>query len=279
MRLRTELEAALGAPNAERTAQRHQVTKEKLEQYWPGGEENPYPGRGGWVYCFAMYLQFWGLVCHFEDDPETAEQETAAIDAAIARRSAAQPELVTLTNGNVVAVQPKGFHALSFLDFLEAQHRHVAAAAASALAAEDAESLKVVALYPLAQSLAVRVWAWILTSEGAGLPFPDDGTQLEPPAFTESLTAIDLIALYQAHVRVNLEDSATIARAFPSDPRESRLALAGFLNTYAGEAKQRPFDVFRRFSLGEVFANAVSSAQASREAMEHAKKQQQQRER
>ena len=37
-------------------------TAEELAAYWPGGKENPYPGRGGWLYCYGTYRAFlWKL--------------------------------------------------------------------------------------------------------------------------------------------------------------------------------------------------------------------------
>jgi hypothetical protein len=192
----------------------------------------------------------------------------------MARRSANVPEAVRLTSGEVVHVYGKSFHALSWLDKLDASHRYAAQAQILALEEDNAEALAVVRQYPLIRSLATRLWAWILTTgkgdHRAALPFDETEEGVEPPEWTERLTAEDLTLLAQAHVKVNHHDLAIIARAFPQDPRESQLPLAGFLNTYA-EGSRRPSDVFRLYSLGEVYASSVSQAEASREAREAAK--------
>lgn len=198
----------------------------------------------------------------------------AEIDAAIARRSAAAPQPVRLTSGRTVAVYPKAYHALRYLDWLDAGLAAAGRLAATAQEQENAEALAVIRKLPLAESLSVRVWAWILTTEGPGLPFRDDATDVVTPEWLETLTALDLVQLHRAHRTVNHDDISLIALAFPSDPRQSRLPLSGFLNTYAQEAGQRPLDVFRQFSMGEVFASAVSTAQAAREARENADSQQ-----
>jgi hypothetical protein len=241
------------------------ATDQQLRDYWPGGKENQYTGKGAWIYCFAMYAAFnWSAA------QRGGEASSAAVDTAIANRSTASPEPVRLTSGRTAAVYPKSYHALRYLDFLDAGHRKAGQLAAAAYDLGSAEALKVMQTYPLVESLAVRLWAWVLTTEGPGLPFKEDASNIELPEWLGELTAIDVVRLYQAHRKVNHDDIALISETFPGDPMKSRLPLSGFLNTYAHEAGHRPLDVFKQFSVGEIFADAVSSAQAAREARENA---------
>jgi hypothetical protein len=207
------------------------ATDQQLRDYWPGGKENQYTGKGAWIYCFAMYAAFnWSAA------QRGGEASSAAVDTAIANRSTASPEPVRLTSGRAAAVYPKSYHALRYLDFLDAGHRKAGQVAAAAYELGSAEALKVMQTYPLVESLAVRLWAWVLTTEGPGLPFKEDAANIELPEWLGELTAIDVVRL----------------------------------NTYAHEAGHRPLDVFKQFSVGEIFADAVSSAQAAREARENA---------
>lgn len=241
------------------------ATDEELRAYWPGGPENPNAGKGAWIFCFANYVRLLGRT-----EERRGEASSAAVDAAIASRSAAAPEPVRLTSGRTAAVYPKSYHALRYLDFLDAGHREAGRLATAAYEQQNAEALKVIQTYPLVDSLAVRLWAWVLTTEGPGLPFKEDAAKLELPEWLGELTTIDVVRIYQAHRKVNHDDIALISETFPGDPMKSRLPLSGFLNTYAHEAGHRPLEVFKQFSVGEIFADAVSSAQAAREARENA---------
>src|SRR5690606_38827068 len=99
---------------------------------------------------------------------------------------------------------------------------------------------------PLARSLAVRLWAWILAHPDPGLPF-DEAKPAEPPEWTAALTPEDLVALLKAHVEVHHARVRLVASLFTSDQdADSRLSLSGFLGTVAQELGQRPSDVLTR---------------------------------
>jgi hypothetical protein len=128
----------------------------------------------------------------------------------------------------------------------------------------------------LVESLAVRLWAWVLCTEGCGLPFTDTEQDPEPPEWCSRLSPRDLIAFAAAHVRVNHTRTAIIAQAFPPEPgesRQSRLSLAGFIGAYADEKGIQAQDLMRRWSLGSLFAARVVAAEQQREQMRRAKEQ------
>lgn len=233
--------------------------------YWPGGAENPTRDRGAWVHCYANLVGML-RVADLHAAPGRA-------DGAIAAALAAEPASVTLSDGTVRTVQPKSYHALRWLDTLDHTVQGWAGLMAS-LRPDAPEELKALALAPLAESLAVRLWAWVIT-EGlpdapAALPFDEDAAPA-PPAWTSRLTPEDLLTLARAHAEVNGHRLRIIAEAFPSDRTGgSRLPLSGFLGTAAQELGQRPATLLRQWSLGEVFAQAIAAAQAAREARESA---------
>ena len=249
------------------TARGGDTAAAEVAAYWPGGAQNPEKGRGGWIFCYANLV---GML-RVADLGEGASDSQG--DAAVARALAAEPQTVTLCSGEAVQVYPKSYHALRWLDTLDRAVRDWTALAGS-LHPDAPDELKLLALAPLAESLAVRVWAWILTAGSpaspAALPF-DEAVTSDPPAWTTQLTPEDLLTIARAHANVNGHRLRIIAQAFPSDTKApSRLNLSGFLGTAAQELGQRPFDVFRHWSLGEAFAQAATAAQASREARERA---------
>jgi hypothetical protein len=206
------------------------------------------------------------------------------LSAALADALAEEAVAVEFADGEIRYVHPKSFHALAWLDSLDRQHQRGAQAAAAAaemvsgglapnVLAEATELNTLLALAPLASSLSVRLWLWILTNEAPGLPFDEAVKDAEPPAWTLNVTPQDLLKVYEAHLKVNQERLGIIARAFPSDGRsESRLPLVGFIGVIASENGQDAKLLMRRHSLGKLFATSVSATEASRAAHEAAKK-------
>lgn len=226
-----------------------------LDGYAPGGAENaatdPFGGR------VAEYALLRGRVA-FLDWME--QDRMARGQAALAAALVNAPVPVTLSDGEKRAVHPKSYHALAWCDALDRALAEVSEKA------HQLEDLEIRATAPLTKSLAVRLWAWILTCPEPGLPF-DEGAPADPPAWTESLAPEDLLTLLSAHLEVNRERNRLVATLFPAEREaESRLSLSGFLGTVAQELHQRPSDVLRRWTMGEAFAQAVVSAEAQREA-------------
>jgi len=236
------------------------VPTPELEAMAPGGAKNPTTDPlGGAIVWFAL------LRARLEIADHTKEQERRLGQESVAAALASEPVAITLSvDGAPRAVYPKSFHALRFCDALDHALQGIVA---QAHALEDVD---VTALAPLTESLAVRLWAWILTHPAPDLPF-DETKRPEPPEWTAQITPDDLLILWQAHAEVNRLRIARIAQLFPGDQaRESRLSLAGFLGTIAQELGHRPFDVLRHWSLGEAFAQAVVASQSAREAREAA---------
>lgn len=227
-----------------------------LDAFAPGGAENattdPYGARVAEYALLRARVQFLDW---------RQEQEEARGHAALAAALANAPQSVTLSDGSTVAVHPKSYHALAWCDALDRALQEVGE---KAMALEE---LGVRVMAPLTASLAVRIWAWILTCPEPGLPFEEGAPKTDPPEWTTSLTPGDILQLLQAHFTVNRERIALVAALFPPDREaQSKLSLSGFLGTVAQEMGQRPSDVLRRWSMGEAFAQAVVAAEASREA-------------
>jgi len=115
----------------------------------------------------------------------------------------------------------------------------------------------------------VRLWVWVLTHPGCGVPWDGDDAPLDPPAWTLDLLPEDLLLIDRAHRLVNAERLRIMTAAFPAAEDggpPSRLALGGFLAGYAHEHGVQPATLVRRWSLGEVFAASIAAADAHAQA-------------
>ena len=234
-----------------------------LAGYAPGGADNSSTDPFGGLVAEYALLRGRLAFLDWRDAAESA-RATQALDDALANA----PQSVTCADGAVRAVHPKSYHALRWCDALDG----ALAPLRARLEGADPAHLEALALAPLAESLAVRLWAWILTHPDPGLPF-DEGAPADPPAWTTALTPEDLLALWRAHHEVNRTRLALLAGLFPAEAEEeSRLSLGGFLGTVAQELGQRPSEVLRRWSVGEALAQAVVAAQAAREARARAER-------
>lgn len=227
-----------------------------LEAYAPGGAENPTTDPYG-----AKVVEYSLLRGRLAFVKLQEQERNARAQTALARALANTPVRVTLSDGSTQAVHPKSYHALAWCDALD---RALSDVTQRALTLEDAD---VAFTAPLTRSLAVRLWAWILTHPEPGLPF-NEADPANPPLWTELLTPEDLVALLKAHVQVHHDRMRLVSSLFKSEQQEaeSRLSLSGFLGTVAQELHQRPSDVLTRWTMGEAFAQAVVAAEGAREA-------------
>lgn len=243
------------------------VSPAEIAAYWPGGAENTVEGRGAWIYCYANY-------CRLAD---RMRPEYSAVDADEAERARVEgltekPQPVRLADGRTVHVHPLGYEALEFLTTLDRAVTLAQEQAATVAMQRTPASERVLALQPIVRAYAVRLWAWILTHGTSALPFDPIVEDPEPPAWTAELAPEDLLALFAAHRTVNAKRNALIAALFPpSTEAPVKLSLAGFIGAYAHEKGQDARHFLRSFSIGKLFAQAVSAAQQHDAAMAAAK--------
>jgi hypothetical protein len=193
----------------------------------------------------------------------------AEIEQVLAAAGADEPVAVQCSDGVLRFVHPKSFHALRWLDALDAEMAVVARQIAVARQTETPQQAVVIASGLLVESMAVRLWAWILTHREPGLPFDDDQASPNPPKWTRTISPEDLLSLCRAHAEANRRRLEIMAKAFPSDPSSpSRLPLSGLLSSFASEHDYPTRQVLRHTTLGAIFAQTVSAAQSAREANE-----------
>lgn len=244
------------------------ITPDELAAYWPGGPENQNnPGVGAWIYCYANLVR---LCDRLRTEPGAVDgdlAERARVDGLVER-----PVPVPLASGATVHVHPLGYVALEFLTTLDRTVALAQQLAATVAAQQSPESETVLVLEPQLRAYAVQLWAWILTSGAAELPFDPTADDPSPPAWTAAMAPEDLLGLYAAHRQVNATRNALIASLFPSDAKASvKLSLAGFIGAYAHEKGNDARQLLARWSVGKIFAQAVSAAQQQEAAAQAAK--------
>lgn len=187
-------------------------------------------------------------------------------ELALEQNLGAEPRPVQLSDGTTVHVHPKGLHALRWLDSLDRQLVDTVALASSLSTPTDIGAP--MALVPVVEAYATRLWAWVLTSEGSEVPFDEAAAQLVPPEWTGRMTPEDVLSIWLAHLEVHGQRLRLTAEMYPSDPTRapSRLSLAGFIGLQAQEMGVRPADLMRRWSLGELFGQSVASGIAHHSA-------------
>lgn len=253
--------------------QRKLVTADEVADVRPGGSDNPETGALGWLRCFERLVRLHAAGMGARTGGPVTPDQQDEMDEALASALAEVPHPVVVA-GAARAVYPKSYHALRFLDMLDGELRLIHAAATAASEGANADELKVKVLAPMMESLAVRTWAWVLTSEGPELPFDEMADAVEPPEWTKTLSPDDLLALLRAHQEVHARRLAMIATMFPPEPGDAkgRMTIASFLGATIKDRPNAARRIMRQTSLGAVFAASVSSAAAQREALKHAKR-------
>lgn len=191
------------------------VTEADLAPFVPGGEDNPYSGREGWIWYWAQLIRF--------TDRVGQKDETTAAELAEARREAMRGlrespvtvELVAVDDAGAprtLAVHPKGFDALCVVDEIDLGIRWLIALAERLEGSGTAEAvLRRQECYRAVSELH-QVCAWIACTKGPGLPF--DPTQPHPPAPADfaALDAYDLLSIMSAFHRVNRSRFSAVSK-------------------------------------------------------------------
>lgn len=249
-----------------------QLTETALDDRRPGtGADYPEISVHSW-FAYALWLaeRLGAPRLDQADRPLARVLHDALADA---------PARFALTHGHRMEVHPKSLDTLDLLDALDAELQQVLQemrATAAAVANDElspTDGAAVHLLGTLLKARSVRLYAWILSHPGPGVPFAADDADPRPPEWTADLTAADLEAIVRAHFQVNRADLDFLARAFPGDsaPGTSRLPLSGFVGSYANEMGVPTRELMCNVAVRSLFAGALVRAQSTREAMASSK--------
>lgn len=232
------------------------ATPEEIADYWPGGAQNPFRGKGAWFWTHAQLIRMVGRRQH----QDVVHREALIALGKSARR---EPQRVQCSDGVERFVHCKSYPALAFLDALKIDLAVVNERRAMEL--KGAPQLSEALLAPLVTSLCYRLFAWVVTHPDVGLPFSLSEEAPDPPTWTEQLTPEDLFLLATAHLDVNRRRLELCSAISPADGKPSILPIEGWVAAYAHEKGRSTFEMLDRWSLGELYAQAVSATIAAEE--------------
>jgi len=219
------------------------VTKEELDDYWPGGAENKLTGRGAWIYCWARYNAY--LDRTQEKGPSEADEQAADLAALKAFRD--HPVVVELANplpdGTIyLTVHPKSFDTLTLLDEIEEELRWLLERIEwlqgrweQEAPAQVGEALRLLSEFEL---YAV----WICTTDGASVPFNPSLPWPPLPDWLRALEVLDILAVMKGHHAVNKHRIGLIASSLRKRGTEDRKASWATLAMRAGGSLGVPMD-------------------------------------
>lgn len=251
------------------------VVPEAVAAVMPGGVNNPSTTPSAWMRAFEQLVRMHAVGSAPGATRRASEKASDdEIEDVLAAALADEPAQVECVDGATHQVYPKSYHALRWLDHLDAQLKvRMTIARAIADTPHPLEEVRAPMLAPLVESLAVRLWLWILTAETPGLPFAEDEADPSPPEWTKEVAPNDLLRFLNAHHEVNGRRLALLSAAFPAESTSGgRLSLAGFLGAVSSEKGLKTRDVMRQWSLGSVFAAAIANAESNKLAREAAER-------
>jgi len=255
------------------------ATREALEPYKPGGVENPSTDVHGWL---RYYIKLQRLHSQAE---RTAPRATESVAF-----TASERERMALLRGQAVPVEllaresetsaptylhvyPKSLAALTdcyerdiVLGWLTA-HFKTLEGDSSAMALECRARLLDEMLYQQ------RVLAWIVTTPGPRLPFPETAVRPQPPEDLASLDALDVFRIIQAHQLVNSMRLQALSELYDLSNRDDikRPQWTVWVASVAAEMGVRAETLMNDWSLGELMGQQALASKAQRDAYDAAK--------
>lgn len=233
----------------------------EIDAVRPGGGQNPDTSAHGWLHFLCNLHRMHERGPAVVSTGGTLRWNPAAMEA-VREALAAEPVHLRLASGVEVAVHPKSEYALNRLVVIDRTLQFVVE---RRIAMEDEEPTPVV-LQALRTAVDLQhrlesEFAAIVCAPGADVPATPDANvwDLPLPPWTHTLEAVDLIAIRRAHLAVNLGRIHEITERSKqyANGAGSSLPVAAFLGVMASELGVQPRDLARRWSLGEVFAQAL----------------------
>jgi hypothetical protein len=182
------------------------ATAEEIAKQWPGGEYNPGKTVKQWAGCYG-WLKGLCLQIKARDDRREADISTrqAVIMAAMEER----PETVECSVGPLTVYQ-KSKVALEEIDCLNRWLASYVDKFNELTAGGVVADIEVINRIVREQSYLERILVWIATTEGPGLPYPEQASTAELPEHLANLHAIDFYQIAQAFQRVNVAGFAAL---------------------------------------------------------------------
>lgn len=254
------------------------VSPADIDAVRPGGAGNADTSAHGWLHFLCTLHRMHertGVAVAANAarwDPDVIEATRAAL--------AAEPIHLTLADGTPVAVHPKSEHALHRLVLIDVALNWtvVRRVAIETLPPEQVTPQSLTALRTAIdlQTQLEREFVTVVCCPGADVPASasgDSAWDIPLAPWSATLDPLDIMAIRKAHLEVNYARIQMIADRTRSyaDGEGSNTPVAAFLGIMASELGVQPMVLARRWSLGEVFAQALLRWEAMKKAEQDAK--------
>jgi hypothetical protein len=238
---------------------RQVATADEIAACWPGGADNNDKSTWGWVRCYGSLRVMVARLSPAERAAAEAQRKQQVLDAL-----SDTPETVELSGGVTRTVYAKSDVALGMIDGLNRKLAAIVDDASVLRLVDTAEAIDLCIRAHSEQSFLQRVMAWIITTPGPGLPFPENAIEVELPDEYASLTPIDYYILAEAFQRVNI-----LRLAMLSDSRTpgKRPDWPVYWASVSGDTGIPVPRLRRDQSLASLLATNAERARAHREAM------------
>jgi hypothetical protein len=177
------------------------TTKDALTPHRPGGAENPDRSASGWL-SYYRHLQR----THAKGERATPlnAPSRAAADAAVMDALRSKPVRVEVIGTDpsaprVLHVYAKSLDALLQVHALDRQLAYMTQTHAKLLAINTAQSRDTIPRVLAEISYTYQLLAWIVTTEGPGMPYAVDAALPTPPAEIAALEPWDIVRIVEAH--------------------------------------------------------------------------------
>lgn len=241
------------------------VTQEMIDEKRPGSFRNPDNSAFGWDE-FQIHLRI--LYSQGPEQPRAQLRWDATSMEDLRASLAAEALFIRLESGKQVGVYPKSEYALNRVMMIDLSLQWLLPQRVALQNVDEPVPAQLEALRAAVewQSVLEREFVWIITHPGADVPWPDSGRwDHESPEWTRELTTYDLIALRKAHVDVNLLRINSVSErtnAIAGRSTDDAMPFAAFLGVMAGDLGISSVELSRRWSVGEIYAQACVKWQA-----------------
>lgn len=251
------------------------ATAEDLDPYWPGGAENALTGQDGWIIAYSRC--FWCLGRQIgKEEAERSSVRMTHRQAEVLRALRADAEVVDLLADNGVTrsveVHPKSALALEHIGAANLLMAYLADNEEALEAQADVEALQLLIEVRRTRGYLERLVCWIATTEGPGLPFPDNEREPALPDAIRDLTPVDFYLIAAAFQRVNGERLQALQS---TGEKATRPDWGGFFVGAAGDLGVATRKLLRDYSLVEVVATIAEKARVQQEARDRAESERQ----
>jgi hypothetical protein len=249
------------------------ATEAELSPWRPGGDRNPDTSILG-------VLRWYGRLNRIHARGESRGTESArdaadaTLTAALEERPAAVDLVRPLSDGQThLTVHPKAFSVLVRLTEVGRRIGELAAVRLARSRATDVDAPRHVQMADEGLDYFYRLYAWVVTHPGPGLPYGWADLEPTPPEWTRGLDARDFLSLIGAHIALDvLPFKALEILTHPDGSHEGgpRPTWAQWFASLAPDGQADTLTLMRGAGFMRLLATHALAADRQRQAMKQA---------